>query len=426
MNPTPKTSLAVRLAQIALYLGILGFLWLWSMSVVYLPGRATKWLEWPLILALLGTIVSIFWGKIRMFGTWRCAGIGAALFGSLLVWLAWDDAAFTHPLTLNDLSPAPNQAAESYQLTLAYTQIDGKAARGELPSAKFSPKNSPDTKLEAWRAEIVKEREKVATEWTALTPVRDWVGELDRFPAIGDFPEATYDSRIMNTSALRRVVDFACAQAALLALDGKGDEACATLRPVLSVLFKLERHGRSEVRLLAASRSINRACVTAQFVLATTPVSAAERTALAAIITERDTKSVAHRLAWLPYVFAYESILKNPGEMFSFVANEMGARQTWAVTLMSVVRPFILLPKQTANLIARFSGAAEQVLLEPGSDSIAYDSTTVLRELNSPSPKNFGGRVLIMIATPNYRQVGENLRNGEAARFKLLEALKKN
>ena len=428
MNPTPspapKTSLAVRLAQIALYLGFLGFLWLWSMSVVFLPGPATQWLEWSLILAFFGLIVSAFWRKVRMFETWRSVGIGAALFGFLLVWLAWDDAAFTHPLTLNDLSPAPKQAAESYQLTLAYNQIDGKTARGELPSAKFYLKNSPDTKPEAWRAEIVKEREKIAAEWTTLTPVRDWIAELDRFPAIGDFPEATYDSRIMNTSPLRRVVDIACAQAALLALDGKGDEAFATLRPVLSVLFKLERHGRSEVRLLTASRAINRACATAQFVLATTAVSAAERTALAAIITERDTKSIAHRLAWLPYVFAYEGIRKNSGEMFNFVANEMGARQTWAVTLMSVVRPFILLPKQTANLIARFSDAAEQVLLESGSESFSPGGATVLRELNSGSPKNFGGRVLIMIAIPNYKQMGENLRSGEAARVRLLAELK--
>src|SRR5258708_32103549 len=106
MNPTPKTSLAVRLAQIALYLGILGFLWLWSMSVVYLPGRATKWLERPVILALVGTIVSIFWGKIRMVGASRCGRLGARVFGSLLGWLSWDVSAVTHPAHLHCLRPA--------------------------------------------------------------------------------------------------------------------------------------------------------------------------------------------------------------------------------------------------------------------------------------------------------------------------------
>lgn len=429
MNPTPPTapqsSLALLLARIVLYLGLLGFWFLWSASNVFLPGPATQWLEWPLSIALIGVIISIFWRKIRLFQSWRSAGMGAALFAILLVWLAWDDAAVTHPLTLDELSPAPAQAAESYQLTLAYTQIDGKAARGELPGTKFYLENSPVTKLEAWRAEIVKEQEKIAAEWTALAPARDWLGEMDRFAAIGDLPEAKFDARVMSTSSLRRVVDAACAQAALLAIEGKGDEALATLRPVLSVAFKLERDARSELRLLVASRSIHRACATAQLVLATTPVSAAERAALAAIIAGRDLKSAAHRLAWLPYVFAYEAMIKNPGEMFGFVTSEMGVRQAWAVTMMSAIRPFTLLPKQTANLLAHFSGTVEQMLLNPTHDSPSPGSVEVLRLANSSSPKNYFGRVLLVIAIPNYRQIGENLHNGEAARLKLLEELKR-
>ena len=426
-TPTPKPSLALIPVRIVLYLGLIGFVVLWSLSLLLVPGAAAaRWLEWPLTAALLGLIVSAGWRRFRLFQTWSSAGIGAALFVPLLTWLAWDDATITHPLTLGELSPAPaSQAGESYQATLAYTRADDQAAPRQLPPGNLSFKNSPVDKPGAWRKEVLKEREKVAAEWAALAPARDWLGELDRFAAIGDIGTASYEAKIINLSVLRRVVEAACAQAMLLAVDGKGDEAFAILRQVLSVNLKLERHARSDGRLLAAHRGITRAVATAHLVLAATPVSAPERAALAAVIAERDPAAFARRLAWLPYVFANESLLKEPGIVFAAVAGDIGLRDRNLVKLFSWLRPFMVLPRNTANLLARFAAAAERQMLDPTDDSIARDGVAVLLALSSGSPKNFGGRALVLIAVPNYEKLGESLRNGEAARLGLLAELRK-
>ena len=42
------------------------------------------------------------------------------------------------------------------------------------------------------------------------------------------------------------------------------------------------------------------------------------------------------------------------------------------------------------------------------------------------TPKNFGGRALIAIATPNYKDLGKRLAATEAARLALLKILKQS
>lgn len=420
--PPPKASLAVRFAGFVLFAGMLAFLGLCFLAIVLLPGTTPWWYEGLIVAAAVGLMVAVFWRKIRIFETWRGVVIGTALFAPVLVWLAWDDATLTHPLTFEELSPAVSQGEESYRATLAFTKINGQPAARELPEAKFYLRNNPEDKLEDWRAEIVKEREKLAAEWTALAPARVWLAELDHYPAIGDEPEPGPDTPLLNFGALRRITNATCAQAALLALDGKGDEALALLRPILSVGFKLERHGRSDYRLLMAHRTIDRALVTAQMVLATTTVSAAERAALATVIAERDLKSVIRRVAWSSYVILSGMILKDPQVVFAQVTNEAGIKNDLMVKVVSGLRPFLVLPRNTINLLARFAAAAERTML--GSAGQA-DNEDVLRAMASDSPKNFGGRLVVSIAVPNYEKLGESFRKSEATRLNLLTELRK-
>jgi hypothetical protein len=99
MNPTAQTqpSIALRLAGVVLYLGLIVFIMLWSMSLLLVPGPSFWWLEWPLPIALILLLISACWRKFRLFQSWRSVGIGVALFVPLLVWLAWDDATLNTP-----------------------------------------------------------------------------------------------------------------------------------------------------------------------------------------------------------------------------------------------------------------------------------------------------------------------------------------
>jgi hypothetical protein len=395
------------------------------MSLMLLPGPAGRWLEWPLLIALLGLPVSAVWRRIRLFQTWRSVAVCAALFAPVLVWLAWDDAKIVTPLSIDQLSPAPaSQVDESHQATLAYSAVAGRAAPRTLPSGGLNLTASPVEKPAAWRDEVTKQRAKIEAEWVALAPVREWQAELDRFPAIADGRSAGFDAPIMSLAALRRLGDATCAKAMLLALDGKGDEAFALLRPFFNLQCKLQRHARSESRLLGAQRGISRALATAQLVLSAGPVSTAERAAFAAAAAGYDPAFFAHQLAWLPYVNMADFLITQPRAAFATIANEAGMRNGILVSIVSWLQPFAVLPTNTVNLYARFAAMAEKELLSPAAGT-TVDSATVLRELSSASPRNFGGRALLLIAIPNYTRLGESLAKTEAIRRDLLAALAK-
>jgi hypothetical protein len=232
--------------------------------------------------------------------------IGLLVFvGGGLAWLAWDDGAFEHPLTVEQLAPAPPRAQESYALTLAFNDAPEPAKR-TIPAAAFTPAAAPEDNLDAWRAEIAAHREEIARDWEQLADVRQWFDELDQFDGIGDVRRAT--DPVMRTAVLTRISTAASAYAGVLALDGKGDEAFVALRPIASVLMKLERNARSETRLLAAATSLTRVLAAAQFVAATAPPSPATREPFRAAIAERDVKDTTHRLAWFSYAAAYEAL----------------------------------------------------------------------------------------------------------------------
>jgi len=266
-------SLALRFTGLLLLVPLLLLWFFWAVSLIKLPGKYS-WLADYSAIALLVLLGLMIWRKWWPFRSWRNVGIGAALYVPLLVWLAWDDAAYDHPVTIEQISPAPpRQAEESFAATLAYTQVAGKPAAHKLPEVKFYLKNDPAKDLAKWKDEIAKNRDNIATSLATLAEAREWVTGLDRFEFIGDSPQAGYDMPVTQLGVVRRVGNLLCAQAGLLALDGQGDAALALLRPVASVLLKLEDHARSESRILVTSGSLARVCATAQFILTAAPCS---------------------------------------------------------------------------------------------------------------------------------------------------------
>jgi len=422
--PAPQSSLAARIAGTVTFILVLGFAALWFAAALLMRGEQAAWFGLAIVLICIAGVGLAWWRKLKFLESWRSVALVWVVFAPLLVWLSWDEKEITHRVTLEDLSPAPARAGESHALTLAYTKLPGadKAAR-TMTSTKFSLKNSPLDKLPKWREEIVANREKVAAEWAVLAPERAWLEELNRFDAIGDTTTLNLDTPIVNFSVVRHVAQVTCAQAGLLALDGQGEAAFALLDPLIALLMKLERHGRTEYRILASQRAAETAWATMRFVLVTAPVSANSRKLFSATLANRDPGSIARRFAWLPYIMLVDNILAQPKLGLAIVAGELGIRGGFWVSAFSTMAPFAFLPNATTNHLARISSSMERAIREPDSPESLAAFQDVMRQTVQLPIKNFGGQGLCSIAMPNYSKIGERLRDSEKARDALLLAL---
>lgn len=418
----PRAPLALRLAGVAVLFGLTGLLILWCLAVVAFPSGPLTWL--PGLLLVFALLFSVFavWRRIRIFETVASVGGGAAVLLAGVVYLASDDPGLTHPLTLQELVPPAQDAEAGYAATLAFTKIGEKPAPRTRPDRKHHLKHSPVDKPAEWAKEIAANRGKVSENFAAYAPAREWLVELDRFAEIGDMPNADFSAPMINYDVFRQTGITLCDEAAALAQEGRGDDAFELLRLLASVSVKLERHARTDMRLILAVNTLRRTLATADHVLATAPVSTGKKAALAAALAGRDAAQTRHRLAWLNYVMAKDRILQNPDTMLTAMALPGGA-DGFLIRLLGWTRPLTVLPRNTTNLLAEFSIAIERVLENPADVNIASDGPLLYKRLQSPSPKNFGGRALIIIAVPNYKKLAENLRATEEARITLLAKL---
>ena len=173
---------------------------------------------------------------------------------------------------------------------------------------------------------------------------------------------------------------------------------------------------------MAATTSLQRGLATTGRVLAIAPVSAEQRAALAAAIAGRDEADTRRRLAWINYVVVTEMLQGMPDSAVTSLVLFDSGGPFWA-KLFAWTRPLTVLPRQTANLLAEISAAVERTLAEPGEPTLATDGARLMQRLQSRSPKNFGGRALLMIAVPSYGKLAERLRETEQARQALLAQL---
>lgn len=422
-SPGPRAPLALRLLGGLVLLGLMFVLTLWNLAALALPGP-WDWLPQALLGVVLVLAVIALWKKIRLFESVPSVAAGAIVLAAALTYLAWDDPAYTHPLTMDELVPPPERdAAASHASTLAFTRQGDQPAPRPIPVSRLHLRRLPTADLAAWREEIGAKRAEVAAELAALEPAQAWLRELDAFADLGDEPKPDLDTLLPNVALLRQVTDVLCAQAALVAAEGRGDEAFALLRPVVGVSLKLERHGRSVLRLMIASRNLAQALAVLNHVVQVAPVSPSVRSEFAALLAPRDAALLGRRLAWLEYVMFREVILHRPAR--ELIALGMDAPQD--VLLLRVIawsRPFTLLPRETANLMARLAGSAERLFNEPGYAEHYRPADHDAEVRRAYTPKNFGGRALVLLAWPNYVSLAERQRSVEQRRLALLEALR--
>jgi len=424
MNNTPQRApLALRLAGGVVFLGLLGVVLLWNLAFVAFPSGPLAWLPPTVFLAMLLLLAVAAWKKVRLLETPASVGVGAAVLLAVVLYLAWDDPKVNHPLTMDELAPPPaREAAESHEATLAYSKRPESAEARRLPVLRSKLRSLREARTEDLEKIVTANPDDIAADFAASAEERAWLAALDRFAEIGDTPQPDLDSPLISWSALRQTGMVLCAEAIRLAQAGRGDEAAEQLRLLLSVSMKLERHARSDVRIMAATTSLQRGLATTGRVLAIAPVSAEQRAALAAAIAGRDEADTRRRLAWINYVVVTEMLQGMPDSAVTSLVLFDSGGPFWA-KLFAWTRPLTVLPRQTANLLAEISAAVERTLAEPGEPTLATDGARLMQRLQSRSPKNFGGRALLMIAVPSYGKLAERLRETEQARQALLAQL---
>lgn len=374
------------------------------------------------VLVLLFVIVvpiALLWvaHRKRWGESWLSLAAGGLVLAPVFVWLAWDEPAVRFPVSLDELCPPGPQATESWAVTLAFTARDGKPAPRTYASPKFPMSAAGPDKPAEWQAYLEKNREALHAAWAAL-PERAWWAELNAFPSLGDLMPARFDAPIIKFAPYRSTSQLGCAEAGLLALEGKGDEAMDTLLPILEVGRKLEPSARSLVRFMVGRVIQKMGLQTARFILDHATVSPDRRARLAAALAGGSGGPAgARRMLLIEYAISTNYLLTqfgDPGHQ----------RPVWKRGLLGLFH-FVYNPVATANrygaLIAELAGLAERrELASFGTRSAAFVASN-----SRPHFKNMAGGLMLSMTIPSYDKVLESYWKIEDLRTTLAADLAK-
>jgi hypothetical protein len=209
---------------------------------------------------------------------------------------------------------------------------------------------------------------------------------------------ARFDGPIIKFAPYRSTSQLACAEAGLLALEGKGDEAMDTLLPILEVGRKLEPSARSLVRFMVARVIQKMGLHTARFILDHAPVSPDRRARLAAVLAGGSGGPAgARRLILIEYAISSNYLLSQFGD-------SARQRPLWKRGLLGLFR-FVYNPIATTNrygeLTQELAGLAERRELAGfGTRAEAFVASN-----SRPRFKNMAGSLMLSMAIPSYAKV---------------------
>jgi hypothetical protein len=362
------------------------------------------------IVALLGIflpVILLFVAARKRWLTWTVLGVGCLIVAPVLAWLSWDDPAIRQPVSLEEFSPAFPGAEQSYAVLMQYSrQTPSKEAEAfaatkmAVPAFGLQPVDAAK-----WVDFVSVHRAGLEQDWATLAPQRRWLGELAAFDRIGDITPASYDYNVMQFQAWRTLTYHLCAIATLQALDGHGDDAVATLVPLLEVSRKIQVSSRTLVRNMSAEVTERMTLQTAVLVLDRSAVSPAARNRLSTALANENAPALARRLVLVDYVhFAplYFSVR---------LGDAVGPDNVFRPVLrpaLNFVSGLLVNPNATLNLYGDYVRelAALAEARELGKLSVRargfYANT-----FGHPGLKNLVGRLLIGMAMPAYEKVLE-------------------
>lgn len=362
-----------------------------------------------LLLVTLVPLITFVVALCRRRLAWRGLIVGWVLALGVLVWLAWDDAAVRRPLTMEMLSPVQAGDERSEAVLMQYSK------RRPSAEARAFADNKPLQALilggsirdaAKWREYVAAHREEVEAVWTAIAPQRRWLDELNRFDRIGDLTPSRFDANIMRFDVWRMLDRSIRAKATLLAMDGKADEAIATLVPMIAVCQRLQQSGRTLVRVMIAVTMERSAIETARWVVENGAVSPAHRSRLAELMKTPDAKQGGRRLLLLEY--AMFGPIFDTLKLGDALALQHHTNRAWVTATLNFVSGLFVNRNITINrygdrIFALAELAAQRELAEVSLQTKQFEESLE----HEGGMKNLGGRLLLAASLPNYDKVLE-------------------
>lgn len=379
----------------------------WYSAPEKVPSAVKVTVGIGVLLAVLTPAVLLSIASRRGLVSWRFVAAGWLVLTPVLAWLRWDEAAIRHPLTIEELSPAGPNDEQGYTVVMRYgrdsSDPEAAAFQAAKPQVRWTAVSPTDSAK--WLEFVRQNREGLQADWVALAPQRRWLAELHRFGRIGDLTPPRITAPTIQFQVWRALSQRTCAQATLLALDGKNDEAIETLVPLLECARWLQVSSRTLVRSMIGL-VVERMCLeAASLVLDQGAISATSRARLLQAIGRDNPAAMARRLVLIEYAqFAPTYFSRAWGDQ---LADAYGPRWYWRP--LNPIGSIAFNPNRTMNLhgsqVFRLAELASQ--RELGELAVQQEAfaRTWTREI---SPKNLIGRVMLHMASPAFSRLVES------------------
>ncbi len=339
--------------------------------------------------------------------------------GAFLLWLTIDDAEIRYPTNHPALQNDFPDAAASYQLTLRYNHRSpnpDKHPPTVTPLTYPSLYSQPDSR-EKWLLFVRENQSTIETQWDEAKPLLSWFSEMADAEALADMTNAFHDP-LPDFQAIRTAMHAISAQATLLAIDEKGDEAIRTLLPLLSVGEKLETHSRTLVRRMIAIVIQRHTLAAIDLVLDHNTLSESTRADLTRVLESADDPEKGARLLLLCEHDTFRDFilgLNNNAAADLPIDTPTAHRGTFGLFYN---------PVRTANLYGEYMHA--------GAEALARRNLIEIKRLNDHwhetnwlgrPGKNHVGRLLLNIGLPAYGKIAESYWDTHDRRQALLARL---
>jgi hypothetical protein len=353
----------------------------------------------------------------------RITGVFLAL-AAIFAYLAHDDGAFRHPVTMEEISPVFPGAAASDAVLMRYGKNHPLGQNFKQPGFKEPyPWLNPE-QTDKWRASLSAHRSEFEQHWAAMASERSWWAELNAFDRIGDLMPASPDGEIITFQVMRTLSQHGAAIASLQALDGHGDEAIDTLLPVLGVGRKIQPYSRTLVRNMIGIVIERMAINTANFILDNAPVSAGARARLAAALQGGEPGAGARHLFAIEYALHYNWMSQSRiGDILQ--SSGANGKPRWLTAALDCLSPVLYNPRLTFNQMGDLYADWEELAAQRKLDQLDARWASFYQEQTRLSPKNLLGRLLLLETIPAYAKVTENYWKTEDLRAALLVRLAK-
>jgi hypothetical protein len=386
-----------------------------ALAVTGLVATAVSILVLPLLLLVVGRRCR-WLRRTHLIVLWAVVLTAAG-------YLVWDDTAVRAPLSLAEISPALPGDQTSFALYLRYGK-DAPATKTVTTPKLLIGAATADlaTKPEKWADFLRTHRAEIEAEWAKLAPVRAWWDELAALPRIGDLTAPHPAAPILAFQPTRVHAQVAVAIASLQALDGRGDEAMATVTRLYSVARKWEPNSRTLVRAMIAKVVQKMALQTAAFVLDHTPVSVAARAAFDAELTAATGGPAGAR-----HLVLIEGGFSQPMVAEFIRGTPMGGLQpfTSLQTAVRIFGPLVINPRATLNLLGdRYRALAELAAARRLKELEDREHPVNQPFLADYAGKNLGGRLLGDMALPALAKVVKTYWDIDDLRLAMLARLR--